>query len=86
MIYCSSHADNDINIETDRANPGSTAAPLPPASPVREPAAPRGRGAAGRVRRGRGPQPLSAILPAVLESLGGEAARLIQSTPSGETP
>ncbi len=45
------------------------------------------RGPVDRSRRGRGPTPLSAILPAVLERwLGGEAARLLESTESGETP
>jgi transposase len=43
--------------------------------------------AAGRGSRERGPKPLNEILPAVLNQLvGGDAAKRIQSTVSGETP
>jgi transposase len=41
---------------------------------------------AARPGRGRGPRALSAILPEVLKRLGGEAAEVIDSMTSGETP
>jgi transposase len=45
------------------------------------------RGPVDRSRRGGGPAPLSAILPAVLRQwLGGDAAAVLESTESGETP
>jgi transposase len=84
--HASTQKDENINIKTTRTNLGPTAAPLSHAPPVREPAAPPRPGPAGRVRRGRGPQPFSAILPAVLQRRGGEAAPVIESTLSGETP
>ena len=86
ITHASTQKDENIRIKTTRTNPGPTTAQLPSAPPAREPAAAQGPGPAGRVRRGRGPQPLSAILPAVLQRLGGEAAQLIQSSLSGETP
>jgi len=39
-----------------------------------------------RPGRGRGPKALSAILPELLKRLGGEAAEVIDSLTSGETP
>ena len=39
-----------------------------------------------RPGRGRGPKALSAILPELLKRLGGEAAKVLESTMSGETP
>lgn len=55
--------------------PPRRAAPAPPREPV------------DRSRRGTGPTPLSAILPAVLKQrLGGDAARVLESSESGETP
>jgi transposase len=39
-----------------------------------------------RAGRGRGPKPLSAILPEVLKKLGGDAAAVLESIESGETP
>ena len=39
-----------------------------------------------RPGRGRGPKALSAILPELLKQLGGEAAEVIDSMTSGETP
>jgi hypothetical protein len=61
----------------DRRGSGSTA---------QQPAAPAVQREPGRGRRGHGPQPLSTILPAVLKQLGGDAARVIESIRSGETP
>jgi transposase len=74
------------NIIVTKKELGPTAAPLPPAPPAWKPAAPEAQGPARRSHRGRGPQPLSAILPVVLQKLGVEPAAMIQSTPSGETP
>jgi transposase len=77
MNHRSSH-DDGIHEGTTRTTPA------PPAA--RGPAAPS-RGPADRSRRGGGPTPLGAILPAVLKQyLGGEAARVLESTESGETP
>jgi hypothetical protein len=39
-----------------------------------------------RPGRGRGPKALSAILPELLKRLGGEAAKVLESAMSGETP
>jgi len=86
--HASSRKDENINTKTTRTNLGPPAAGLSPAQPPRRPAVPhgQGQGPVGRSRRERGPQPLSAILPAVLQQLGGDAAQLIESTESGETP
>jgi len=51
------------------------------------PAASKAQPAAGRGSRRRGPKPLNQILPAVLDKLvGGDIAKRIESTLSGETP
>jgi transposase len=39
-----------------------------------------------RSGQGRGPKPLSTILPEVLKRIGGDAAQVIESITSGETP
>ena len=39
-----------------------------------------------RPGRGRGPKALGAILPEWLKRLGGEAAKVLDSMTSGETP
>jgi hypothetical protein len=39
-----------------------------------------------RLGRGRGPKALSTILPELLKRLGGEAAQMLGSALSGETP
>jgi len=74
--YIPSHDDkNDLGTTPTTPAPSAACAPAPP----------RGRG--DRSRRGGGPAPLSAILPAVLKQwLGGEAQRVLESTESGETP
>ena len=77
---------DDKDTKINRTNLDPMAAPLLPAPPAREPAAQPGPGPAGRVHRERGPKPLSTILPVVLQRLGGEAAAVIQSSFSGETP
>jgi transposase len=56
---------------------GSTARQQPPSDATRPPT---GSGS------GRGPKPLSTILPEVLKRLGGDAAQVLESIPSGETP
>jgi hypothetical protein len=84
--HASSQKNENINTKTTRTNLGPTVTQLPPAQPAREPAAPKAQGQVGRARRGRGPTPLSAILPAVLKQLGGDAAQVLESTESGETP
>jgi transposase len=87
--HASHNNDEKININTTGTNLGPPAAGLPPGEPARKPAVPhgQGQGQVGRSRRGRGPQPLNAFLPVVLEQLlGGDAARLIESIESGETP
>jgi transposase len=55
----------------------------PPAPQAAVPAVPQGP---GRGSRGRGPKPLNEILPMVLQQLGGDAARVLESNGSGETP
>jgi transposase len=77
---------NNDNISVNQEELGPAAAQLPPAPPAWKPAAPEAQGPARRSHRGRGPQPLSAILPVVLHQLGVEPAQVLQSTPSGETP
>jgi transposase len=86
IIHSSTEKDETINVKTTRTNLDPPAARLSPAPPARQPACPQGPRPTGRVRRERGPQPLSTILPEVLQRLGGEAAKLIQSRLSGETP
>jgi hypothetical protein len=56
---------------------GPTAGGQPGSAAPRQPA---------RSGRGRGPKPLSAILPEVLTKLGGDAAQVLESIGSGETP
>jgi hypothetical protein len=89
LIYGSNQNDKKININTTGTNLGPPAAGLPLGKPARKPAVPHGQrqGQEGRARRGRGPQPLNAVLPVVLEQLlGGDAAQRIESIESGETP
>jgi hypothetical protein len=84
-----SQHDENINTKSNETNLGPPAAGLPLGEPARKPAVPRdqGPGPVGRTRRGCGPQPLSAILPVVLQRiLGGDAAQVIESIESGETP
>ena len=81
------HNKHNIDINITQTNLGCAAAQLPRAEQARERAALDARGKEAHGRRGRGPKRLSAILPAVLAQLGGtDAAKLVQSTESGETP
>jgi transposase len=75
---------NEPNLQHGAARRCAAASALPEATLSRA-ASVRGP-TAGRAHRGRGPQPLSAILPAVVQRLGGEAAKVIESQASGETP
>lgn len=79
----SSH--DDSKDRTTRTTPAPGVTPGPAAEPSRRDARPPARGPVDRSRRGHGPTPLSAILPAVLNRLGGDAARVLESTESGET-
>jgi transposase len=83
--HVSSHDDN-LKDRATRTSPAPSAAPGPAAAPAERDARPSARRPGDRSRRGRGPTPLSAILPAVLKRLGGDAARVLESTLSGETP
>jgi transposase len=75
--HYSSHVYEN-NCRTTRTTPAPSAACGSAAPP---------RGPGDRSRRGHGPTPLSALLPAVLRQyLGGEAAEVLESTESGETP
>jgi transposase len=81
------HIQHGIDLETTRTNLGRAAARLPAAEQVRERAALSAQWEAARTRRGRGPRQLCEILPAVLSQMvGGDAAPLIESSMSGETP
>jgi hypothetical protein len=80
------HISHHMIEEITRTNLGQAAAQLPHAQPARVHPAPQARREAGHASRGRGPKPLSAILPAVFPQLGGDTAQVIESIPSGETP
>jgi transposase len=80
------HNSHDIDIETTQTNLGRAAVQLTAADRAREHAALSAQSEAACGRRGRGPQRLGAILPAVLKQLlGGAAVPVLESTPSGET-
>jgi transposase len=80
------HNIHNIDIDTTQTNLGHAAAQLPAADQAREHAALAAQREAACGRRGRGPERLSAILPAVLDQLlGGAAAQVLESTRSGET-
>jgi transposase len=80
------HSDHSIEPETTRTNLQRAATQLPHAEQARESVALNAQLEAARGSRGRGPKLLSAILPAVLDQLGVDIAKLIKSTKSGETP
>jgi transposase len=81
------HEKHGIDPETTRIHLGRAAAALPAAEQTRERSALHAQWNQARDRRGRGPQRLSEILPAVLNLMvGGETAPRIESDASGETP
>ncbi|HEX4562100.1 MAG TPA: transposase [Gemmatimonadales bacterium] len=81
------HDKHNITLETTQTNLGRAAAALPAAERALERATLHFQWEQARGRRGRGPQQLCALLPAVLEKMvGGKATPLIKSKTSGETP
>ena len=81
------HNKENIPLETMQTHLGHAAASLPAAERLREHAALDARWEAARDRRGRGPQHVRALLPAVLDQMvGGDTAPRIESCTSGETP
>jgi transposase len=101
-IHCINEDIRRTNLERAAAQlPPAVPARQHPAvnAPRKAPGGGQGRGAAARQQpasgnaspparsgRGRGPKPLSTILPEVLKRIGGEAAQVIESIESGETP
>jgi transposase len=80
------HKDHDISTEIIRTNLKRAAAQLPRAEQAREWEALDAQRKEVLGRGGKGPKQLREILPAVLEQLvGGDVAKLIESTKSGET-
>ncbi len=80
------HKGHDISTEMMRTNLKRAAAQLPRAEQAREWEALDAQRKEALGRRGKGPKQLREILPAVLEQLvGGDVAKLIKSTGSGET-
>jgi Transposase IS116/IS110/IS902 family len=81
------HDKHNITLETTQTNLGHAAACLPAAERLRERAALAARWEADRDRRGRGPQHVRALFPAVLDQMvGGDATPRIESSTSGEIP
>jgi transposase len=80
------HNHHEISSDITRTNLQRAAAQLPRAEQARERGALDAQWKAACGRRGRGPKRLSAILPAVLDQLGGTTAKRIQSSMSGENP
>jgi hypothetical protein len=79
------HKDHDINTETIRTNLERAATQLPRAEQARECEVLDAQRKEALGRRGKGPKQLCEILPAVLKRLGGDVAKLIKSSGSGET-